>query len=119
MPTYEFRCPTGHDFERFFRKISDAPMELSCPDCGQVALRRVSAGALHFKGSGFYITDYGKDGKKGAGAPDKSAAEGAGGDAGATKSEPGGGTEPKAAAPKESATSEPASEKKKPKSSSE
>jgi putative FmdB family regulatory protein len=65
MPTYEFRCGAGHDFEQFFRKISDAPMELPCPTCGQTAARRVSAGAgLHFKGAGFYITDYGKDGKK-------------------------------------------------------
>jgi putative FmdB family regulatory protein len=66
MPTYEFRCPAGHDFEQFYRKISDAPLALACPTCGQEAQRRVSAGAgLLFKGSGFYITDYGKDGKKG------------------------------------------------------
>ena len=65
MPTYEFACPSGHEFERFFRKMSDAPTELPCPDCGQVAARQLSAGAgLIFKGSGFYITDYGKDGKK-------------------------------------------------------
>jgi putative FmdB family regulatory protein len=64
MPTYEFRCPEGHDFEKFYRKISDAPSEVSCPECGAVAERRMSAGAgLLFKGSGFYITDYGKDGK--------------------------------------------------------
>lgn len=65
MPTYDFRCPAGHAFERFYRKISDAPSEVSCPDCGAVAARQVSGGAgLLFKGSGFYITDYGKDGKK-------------------------------------------------------
>jgi putative FmdB family regulatory protein len=65
MPTYDFRCPAGHNFERFFRKISDAPVELACPECGELALRQVSGGAgLLFKGSGFYITDYGKDGKK-------------------------------------------------------
>ena len=64
MPTYEFRCPAGHDFERFFRKISDGTVELPCPECGAMAARRVSGGAgLLFKGSGFYITDYGKDGK--------------------------------------------------------
>ena len=65
MPTYEYRCPQGHDFERFFSRISDAPSEVACPDCGAIALRRISGGAgLLFKGSGFYITDYGKDGKK-------------------------------------------------------
>lgn len=65
MPTYEYRCPAGHEFERFFRKISDAIGDVGCPHCGVVAERRMSAGAgLVFKGSGFYITDYGKDGKK-------------------------------------------------------
>lgn len=62
MPTYEYRCPDGHDFEHFFRKISDATAELACPTCGAVAQRRVSGGAgLLFKGSGFYLTDYGKN----------------------------------------------------------
>ena len=62
MPTYDSRCPNGHDFEHFFRKISDATAELVCPTCGAVAQRRVSGGAgLVFKGSGFYLTDYGKN----------------------------------------------------------
>ena len=65
MPTYEYRCPEGHEFEKFVQKMSDAQSELPCPDCGVVAPRRMSAGGgLLFKGSGFYITDYGKDGKK-------------------------------------------------------
>src|SRR5688500_2201830 len=65
MPTYEYRCPGGHDFEKFYRKISDAGAEVPCPQCGLIGTRRLSAGAgLGFKGSGFYITDYGKDGKK-------------------------------------------------------
>ncbi len=65
MPTYEYRCPDGHDFEKFVRNISSASSELICPVCGKMAERRISAGAgLVFKGSGFYITDYGKDGKK-------------------------------------------------------
>src|SRR5689334_23179441 len=62
MPTYEFRCPDGHEFEKFYRKISDAPSELACPECGKLAMRLVSGGAgLLFKGSGFYLTDYGKN----------------------------------------------------------
>ena len=65
MPTYEFRCPKGHDFEEFFLKMSDAKSELPCPTCGEIGARQMSAGGgLLFKGSGFYITDYGKDGKK-------------------------------------------------------
>lgn len=67
MPTYEFACPAGHQFTRFYRKMSDAASELPCPECGQTSTRKISGGAgLLFKGSGFYITDYGKDGKKGA-----------------------------------------------------
>ena len=65
MPTYEYRCENGHDFEEFVLKISAAKSELPCPTCGARGERRVSAGGgLLFKGSGFYITDYGKDGKK-------------------------------------------------------
>lgn len=62
MPTYEYRCPQGHEFEKFYRKISGASSELPCPECGQPATRQVSGGAgLLFKGSGFYLTDYGKN----------------------------------------------------------
>lgn len=70
MPTYEFRCPKGHDFEKFYRSIAAAPIEVACPSCGEIAERQLSAGGgLLFKGSGFYITDYGKDGKKQPAAP--------------------------------------------------
>jgi putative FmdB family regulatory protein len=62
MPTYEYACAEGHAFERF-QKISDKPVS-KCPTCGAKATRKVSGGqGLIFKGSGFYITDYGKDGK--------------------------------------------------------
>jgi putative FmdB family regulatory protein len=65
MPTYEYRCPNGHEFEHFFRTISSAESVMKCPECGQESQRKVSGGSgLLFKGSGFYITDYGKDGKK-------------------------------------------------------
>ena len=64
MPLYEFRCPDGHDFEKFYRSIGSAPTEERCPECGAIAERLMSAAGLVFKGSGFYITDYGKDGKK-------------------------------------------------------
>ena len=65
MPTYEYRCPDGHEFEHFVLKISLASGELPCPVCGKASMRQISAGGgFVFKGSGFYITDYGKDGKK-------------------------------------------------------
>lgn len=65
MPTYEFTCPQGHDFDKFFRSMASAPTVVPCPVCGQPAERQMSAGAgLVFHGTGFYITDYGKDGKK-------------------------------------------------------
>lgn len=62
MPTYEYQCPDGHLFEKF-QKMTDKP-RAKCPVCGKPATRKISGGAgLVFKGSGFYITDYGKDGK--------------------------------------------------------
>jgi putative FmdB family regulatory protein len=77
MPTYEYVCPSGHEFEKF-QKMSDRP-RAACPTCGKPGVRKISGGAgLVFKGSGFYITDYGKDGKgpRKAGDGEKPAAEG-------------------------------------------
>ena len=80
MPTYEFRCPLGHEFERFHRSIGTAEAQTACPECGQMAERLMSAGAgLLFKGSGFYLTDYGKDAHKKK-APTESKGEGAKGE---------------------------------------
>ena len=65
MPTYEFRCPNGHVTEQFHR-ISDAPSAVECATCGVTAERAISGGAgLVFKGSGFYLTDYGKNAHRG------------------------------------------------------
>jgi putative FmdB family regulatory protein len=62
MPTYEYRCPDGHLFDKF-QKMTDRP-QAKCPICGKPASRKISGGAgLVFRGTGFYITDYGKDGK--------------------------------------------------------
>ena len=63
MPTYEYRCPDGHLFELF--KSIHAPAPEVCPTCGKspvtVVLHPV---AVHFKGSGFYSTDYGRGSKR-------------------------------------------------------
>jgi len=57
MPTYEYICPDGHEFE-LFQRMSDDP-SADCPTCGKPAQRQLSGGAgFLFKGSGFYITDY-------------------------------------------------------------
>ena len=70
MPTYEYRCPNGHLFEVF--KSIHAPTPDACPACGEGPLEVVlHPVAVHFKGSGFYSTDYGRGGKrKGEGSKD-------------------------------------------------
>ena len=81
MPTYEYVCPAGHQFEKF-QKMSARP-GARCPVCKRAAVRRISGGAgLVFKGTGFYITDYGKDGKGPRKAPVESDAKPTGKDTG-------------------------------------
>jgi putative FmdB family regulatory protein len=90
MPTYAFRCPTGHDFDRFYKTMSNSPMELPCPECGAIAARQMSGGAgLMFKGSGFYLTDYGKNAHRGESKPST------GGDAASAKPDSGSAESPK------------------------
>jgi putative FmdB family regulatory protein len=62
MPIYEYRCERGHTFEVMQRMVED-PVT-SCSTCGAPVQRVFHPVAVHFKGSGFYNTDYGK--KKGA-----------------------------------------------------
>ena len=62
MPIYEYKCPNGHVFERF-HGMNDPPPE-TCDDCGEGPVQRVLYPvAVHFKGSGFYSTDYGRSRK--------------------------------------------------------
>ena len=68
MPIYEYRCEKGHTFEAMQRMVDDPLTE--CEVCGAPVQRVLHARAVHFKGSGFYTTDYGK--KKTLGANGKS-----------------------------------------------
>jgi putative FmdB family regulatory protein len=65
MPTYDYRCPNGHTFE-IFQRMSDPPPE-ACEVCNAAPVERVLFPvAVHFKGSGFYSTDYGRGKKRDA-----------------------------------------------------
>jgi putative FmdB family regulatory protein len=74
MPIYEYRCERGHTFE-VMQRMTDDPLEL-CEEHGTPVQRVFHPVAVHFKGSGFYNTDYGK--KSAAGSDSKP--EGSGGD---------------------------------------
>jgi putative FmdB family regulatory protein len=61
VPIYEYKCPNGHHFEVFHGMTQEGPQV--CEVCGASPLVRVlHPVAVHFKGSGFYSTDYGKGG---------------------------------------------------------
>ena len=62
MPIYEFRCENGHLFE-VMQRISDPPIT-ECETCGAPVTRVYHPIAVHFKGSGFYSTDYGRGSRK-------------------------------------------------------
>lgn len=61
MPTYEYRCERGHQYEK--REGFDAPAKQKCPQCGKLASRLLFAPPVVFKGSGFYKTDSRGSGK--------------------------------------------------------
>jgi putative FmdB family regulatory protein len=82
MPLYEYECEScAHRFE-VIQKFSDAPISV-CPKCGGPVQKLLSSPAIQFKGSGFYLTDYGR----GTGSKSESANTKAGkADSGATSS---------------------------------
>jgi putative FmdB family regulatory protein len=81
MPIYEYRCQKGHQFE-VMQRISDDPVQ-KCEVCGAPVQRVFHPVAVHFKGSGFYNTDYGtrkrsremKDTKESSGSSDSSSSD--------------------------------------------
>jgi putative FmdB family regulatory protein len=83
VPIYEYKCPNGHLFETFHGMMEASPE--TCEVCGAGPLQRVlHPVAVHYKGSGFYSTDYGRKSKQ----PSK---DGAGSDGSGSGSEGGAG----------------------------
>ena len=100
MPLYEYLCKKcGHRFERI-QKFSD-PHVKKCPDCGGAVEQVISAPAVQFKGSGWYVTDYAKK------------SSGSGSSSSSSDNDSGSKTESKSDSKKESSTSESKSESKK------
>lgn len=119
MPTYEFLCPKGHKFSHFYKTMSTALSQLPCPVCSAVADRQLSASAgFAFKGSGFYLTDYGKNAHRGEKVP-ATASESSGSSTGGDKradSAPGPVAPTKSEGKSESSTKAAGTESPKPKS---
>jgi putative FmdB family regulatory protein len=89
MPLYEYKCPNGHLFE-VIHGMTESPPE-TCEVCGASPLQRVlHPVAVHYKGSGFYSTDYGR--KKKAAAKDKEGGGSSSSDGGSSSSSADGGS---------------------------
>jgi putative FmdB family regulatory protein len=73
MPIYEYRCEKGHTFE-VMQRMSEDPLT-NCTTCDATVQRVFHPVAVHFKGSGFYNTDYGKKRKGGASGESESKTE--------------------------------------------
>jgi putative FmdB family regulatory protein len=87
VPTYEYKCPNGHVFE-IFKRISE-PAPEACPVCEASPVETVLYPVpVHFRGSGFYSTDYGRGGRKKEAAGKESSDGGGAGDAGEKKDKP-------------------------------
>ena len=88
VPIYEYRCANGHTFELFQRMSDPAPE--ACEDCGAPVQKILNAPAIHYKGSGFYSTDYGRGGKKGGAKDARSDAGSSSGSEGGSAAKDGG-----------------------------
>lgn len=66
MPLYEYQCKKCHSLTERIQKFSDPPLT-TCPHCGGELEQLISAPAVQFKGSGWYVTDYAKRSSKGGG----------------------------------------------------
>ena len=96
MPIYEYRCQNDHRFE-VLQKFSDEALT-ECEVCGAPAQRVLHPVAIHFKGSGFYSTDYGRRKKAGSEGKSEGSSDSKSSEKSEKKSSDGGGGEPKKAA---------------------
>lgn len=85
MPLYEYQCQECGEVHEVVRRFSDPPYTI-CASCGGALKKLISAPAIQFKGSGFYITDYGK-GNGGSSKANESAGKSEGNSEGSSKSE--------------------------------
>lgn len=85
MPLYEFECELCRTRIEVIQRWDD-PAPAACPSCGGPLRRLLSAPAVHFKGSGFYITDYAKKGSTSAGSAGSEAKSSSGAESGTTGS---------------------------------
>jgi putative FmdB family regulatory protein len=90
MPIYEYLCPDGHRFE-VVQRFSDEPLTV-CEVCGKPVQRVLFPPAVHYKGKGFYATDYGRKGANG-GKPDSGAPSESGAKEASSSSSEGGGSD--------------------------
>ena len=65
MPLYEYECQSCGEHVEKIQRVDDAPL-LECPRCGGELRRLLGVPALQFKGSGWYVTDYGRGNGRGA-----------------------------------------------------
>ncbi len=108
MPLYEYQCTECGTRVEILQRLSDPPLE-TCATCGAAVTKLLSAPAFQFKGSGWYVTDYG--GKKETTSEGDSVAGSDGESAGKSAGDKSNGD---SSAPKESSTSKPKSDKKDP-----
>jgi len=84
MPIYEYKCANDHVFD-VIQRMSDAPLT-ECQECGAPANRVLHPVAIHFKGSGFHNTDYGKKAPAGNGSSSETSSSDSSKDTGSSDS---------------------------------
>ena len=87
MPLYEYQCKKCHSLTERIQKFSDPPLD-TCPHCGGEVEQLLSAPAVQFKGSGWYVTDYAKKSSSGNGSAGSSSSDSKSGDSSTKASGP-------------------------------